>query len=962
MCPIETTKPTPNQHIDSETLNTVKKRFLQVNNARLARTQSALGQRQQVFLELLPLLFHVNHPMLPGYISGQTPCGLEGYTPDRATIQRAQKLARSFTYHHQAKVETSIHSLFLMGSCGTIAQSERSDLDIWLCHSPQLTSDKKHLLKQKTTHITLWADSIGLEAHFFLMDSEKFRRGERENLSGEDCGSTQHYLLLDEFYRTGLLITGRIPIWWLIPPEQDEHYDEQSSTLRHHRFVQKNETLDFGRVGQIPAGEFVGAGVWQLYKGIDSPYKSVLKILLSEVYAHEYPYIEPLSTTFKRAIYAGQLNIDELDPYVMVFRKLERYLRERRELKRLELIRRCFYFKVGKPLTRPQAHLNKSWQRQLLERLVDEWQWSPKQLQTLDARTTWKVAKVSSEQQDIVRELINSYRSLQEFAYRSHATAIVNTQEITILGRKLYAAFERKAGKIEWINPSISDNLVEEFLTFYAINNPHTGKLSWAVIAAPPSIKESTRQQPIKQARELISLLTWSHFNGLIDGSTRLNVIENKDQHTVTQNTLHQVIRNLAQTLPKANQYTSENHEENHHYFTQAMHPTQIQLFVNIGSTSKPFQDHQRIEQLDKPIDCLAYGGRRKNLVIDIEQIQVNSWGELNTRRYEGELAIAHCLRDYLQALPSHPLPQLTAHCFSNTHAKAITSRIEQLFGDITDCYYSDTYPATTRYILSIQGQYYIVQFVDKQPQITKAGQYPALLNKLGKLQSQFSPIVIDRYCLQGSLLQLISQRAKEGVIQIFYRRKKGQAHIFISDELGSLCFLTSPATDSNSFLQPLDQFIQSTRFRQSSESIGHYTHLSPYDEASGVILEYYEMVEHHGKLQAVERQPSRTAQSNHAFNVQAIGDRSEDGQLLFSIYCDHQAFTELELGANLYQAVARFILNRRSSQERYPCYITDLDLSRCIPDQQGGIIQTQYYLQYKQRLEKALNDALQKI
>ena len=125
-----------------------------------------------------------------------------------------------------------------------------------------------------------------------------------------------------------------------------------------------------GRVWRV---EFVGAGVWQLYKAIDSPYKSVLKILLTEVYAAEYPDVEPLSTSFKRAIYSDDLDIDELDPYVVVYRKLEDYLLERNELKRLELVRRCFYFKVGKALSRPSRTSSKSWQRQLMEKLVAQW-------------------------------------------------------------------------------------------------------------------------------------------------------------------------------------------------------------------------------------------------------------------------------------------------------------------------------------------------------------------------------------------------------------------------------------------------------------------------------------------------------------------------------------------------------------------------------------------------------------
>ncbi len=53
---------------------------------------------------------------------------------------------------------------------------------------------------------------------------------------------------------------------------------------------------------------------------------------------------------------------------------------------------------------------------------------------------------------------------------------------------------------------------------------------------------------------------------------------------------------------------------------------------------------------------------------------------------------------------------------------------------------------------------------------------------------------------------------------------------------------------------------------------------------------------------------------------------------------------------------MARHILDRRRGQERYPCYITDLDLSAM---REGGELQTVHFLRYKQSLEQALNRAL---
>lgn len=970
--------------VDRKTLKTIKQRFLLVNNARLARTKSALAARQQIFLELLPMLFHVNHPMLPGYVSHQTPCGLSGYNPGKRDIQKTQRLARSFTYRRQPNLPSRIHGIYLMGSSGTVGQSEQSDLDIWVCH-PALNQDEASLLRQKSDDISRWALSIGLEVYFFLMEDEKFRLGEREDLSAEDCGSSQHYLLLDEFYRTGLLLAGRIPIWWLIPPEEEQQYDNYANNLRTKRYVRSDDTLDFGGVGHIPAGEFIGAGVWQLYKAIDSPYKSVLKILLTEVYAAEFPKVEPLSSLFKRAIYNNQLDIDELDPYVLVYRRLEHYLLGRKELKRLELVRRCFYFKVGKALTRPYRNNAKSWQRQLLEKLVAEWGWQREHLFSLDTRDQWKVGRVIIEQKQLVNELTNSYRFVLEFARRTRATAMINSQEMTVLGRKLYAAFERKAGKIEWVNPGISDNLVEETLCFYQVENPNDNKLYWAVSTENITRKDILSDKPIKRADNLTTLLAWCHFNSLIDHSTRVSIVDGS--HSVSEFELQSMFRSLQRRLPAAHVHHKDGDDETHSRFSQTMRPTQLQFFINVGVDPLAHIRTQGIELLSTQTDSLGYSGLRENLVLNIEQILVNSWGEISSRRYDGEYALMRCIKDYLQMLPpgsSGALPQLEIHCFCPTRANAIAARVEALFRDIAACYYSGTRPANTRYILEVQRQYYMLQFHGQRPNIERAADYPALLELLGQPQPSYAPTVLDRYCLKNTVLEAIVQKNthQSQQIQVFYQCRDNIADVYVLDEHGSLHNFSAPFHTIHSLLFPLDQFIQSILFRRNSESrdfgfpdINRFdpNHSNSNFYASGQYsarsvdtnpfeLEYYEIIESPNQIQLLRRNILSEISGGNFFNVQAIGDRDFNGRLLFNIYCDQQEFTELEYGRHLFTTVAKFILSRRNSDERYPCYITDLDLSRCGDDNNGQPAQTVYYLQQKQKLEQALNQALQSI
>src|SRR5690625_4595596 len=126
--------------LDRKVLTTLKRRFLQVNAQRLERARGGLGPRSRLLLDLLPLLFHCNHPMLPGYTSRLCPTGVAGYAPDRQDLSRVRKLARSFVYRHRPLPQPALPVPSLIGSCGTLGQAEGSGMDLWICAAPDVTA------------------------------------------------------------------------------------------------------------------------------------------------------------------------------------------------------------------------------------------------------------------------------------------------------------------------------------------------------------------------------------------------------------------------------------------------------------------------------------------------------------------------------------------------------------------------------------------------------------------------------------------------------------------------------------------------------------------------------------------------------------------------------------------------------------------------------------------------------
>ncbi len=89
----------PGEDISKKDLFAVGQRFKNLHGLRFQQIQEFLYPRQRVFLDLLPLLFHQNHPMLPGFVGTDAPAGIPDYHPNRATILLARKFSKSFSYN-----------------------------------------------------------------------------------------------------------------------------------------------------------------------------------------------------------------------------------------------------------------------------------------------------------------------------------------------------------------------------------------------------------------------------------------------------------------------------------------------------------------------------------------------------------------------------------------------------------------------------------------------------------------------------------------------------------------------------------------------------------------------------------------------------------------------------------------------------------------------------------------------
>ncbi|MCI0506168.1 MAG: class I adenylate cyclase [Gammaproteobacteria bacterium] len=931
-------------------LKAIKNRFLEINQHRLQRTQDSLKWKQRNFLNLLPLFFHVNHKQLPGYVSGEAPAGISLYTPYKTSIEAAKSLSNDFVYKEAALAKRDIHSLFIMGSVGTIAQSDQSDFDIWLCYNPTLDANQLTELRVKCDYIEVWAESIGLEVHFFPMDADKFRRGEVHQLSSESSGTTQHHLLLEEFYRTGILLAGRFPVWWLVPPDQEKNYDEFVHHLVNNRVVDPDEVIDFGGLSKVPVEEFFGAGLWQVYKGIDSPYKSVLKILLMETYAGSYPNCELLSQHFKQKVYDGLTDLNALDPYSILIRRLEEYLIKRGEKERLELIRRCFYFKVNVPLSTP-AKSKDDWRRDCLKELAAGWGWSSEHIAELDKHDEWKIHRVLQERKVLVEDLTQSYMFLSRFARNNAGLSRISQKDLNALGRKLYAAFEKKPGKIELVNRGVSANIVERKLTLQQ-STAKSGAETWLLLNE--TVNPATNRAevtPIKRGSSAVELLTWCHFNQLINPSTII-ALDTKGGFLKVEE-----VKNIMDALEQqfAGGRLPDTSIDNLEKSPVAVNTC---LFINVGTD--PLRGNSRRGSLvaEEDGDILNLPGASANLALTFDLVIVTSWQEILTYRYSGVDGLLDCLCQLLRWNLNNKKEQrnkIAAYNFSFAQGAQLVRRIQQLVTDVLNAYFHNNTLNDVRYILEAQQSYFDINHEGDNFYYVRADTEREFFNKLSEPKAGINRFVVDQQAFKGTIAAEVFARNTPGKIQLFYEVAGQLASIYVLDEQGAAFYQKLPFHEDLALINQYMAFFDTVLNRQAM------AHNNKYYAGMLENIEFYRVKRlPDGKCDFIRQESSYEKNKRAYFHVQVVGSVI-DQKTVFTMYTEDKEYSSLDYGINLFREVAKYVLRRRPSGERYPIYITDLDLAPALLGERASSqFQIIEYLNFKKRIEEKLNYELE--
>lgn len=448
--------------------------FDQFNRIRYRNVLNAFPDNYSLIFKMVPFLLHTNFRGLPGFVDHpETPGGIKYYVPDDETAYQVDRyFSKKCKFRDRENPnEGFIEFLSVMGSVGSIAQTGRSDFDMWVgIHVDAVSQEGYRRFLEKLRAVESWLSKLRLEVHFFPTDIKSVSNNVFGSVDDESCGSAQSLMLKDEFYRTAILIAGKIPYWWMVEPGiSDEEYGRRYRAQLEADRSSMEPYVDIGNIGKIDRGEFFGAALWQLVKSLHSPFKSFIKMCLIEKYlsSGDEDRISLLSNTLKENVISNQ-NMDSqaVDAYLLMFRTVEDYFLKSGKLEEVDMLRTCFYMKVQPNLSGLNRNVHAGSDKwQLMNRYVQEWKWTPDRVKHLDTFYRWPMDDLLKFDHQMKTHMIRSFQVLTKTQDLIANNPMITEDDVKIISRKLLAFYMPKPKKIRRFYFTFDDSVSEPELT-----------------------------------------------------------------------------------------------------------------------------------------------------------------------------------------------------------------------------------------------------------------------------------------------------------------------------------------------------------------------------------------------------------------------------------------------------------------------------------------------------------------
>lgn len=493
--------------------------FIRFNDLKYQRFQALItNSNVKKVVNAIPAILCMNDRRIPGYIEGGVPCGVSGYTPDQDVLRYIR--GRFGIDFNPASNKNFIEMLSLMGSVGTIAYNKKSDFDYWACIERSGIDEKRYaLFSRKIEEVQRWAiKEAGIEVHIFINDIHSLKHNIFAEDDEEGFGSTVGAVLKDEFFRSSIIVSGKIPFWWVVPKfaddnEYDKIFDSLDPDERDAKYI------DIGNLYKISKDDFLGAALFQLIKAIGNPFKSILKIGILERYLFSGDTTLLLSHKVKASILKGDADITTLDSYLMMFNEVYRYYEQVLDDRSLlKILRQNLYLKIDPQLTKyvgMKDRKNLPYKVVMMFSVVNEWGWGLEEIRDLDDFESWDYNRIIQFWNSIKKFMLLSYQKISREMPQLNLKSKISESDFKLLSSKLKANFSIEPDKIENFI-TFKDTPNEPYLYIEPDSKAMKGN-AWKLYKKLRIDNRNEREISIRTEEDLVKLLSWCAINQLYE-------------------------------------------------------------------------------------------------------------------------------------------------------------------------------------------------------------------------------------------------------------------------------------------------------------------------------------------------------------------------------------------------------------------------------------------------------------
>jgi adenylate cyclase, class 1 len=658
-----------------------KESFLKFNEAKYNRFQELfLNSNASRIINSIPLLLNVNHSSIPGYCEGDTPYGIVNYTPDQSINNYIETRFRT----RNLKIGTEkpfIEMLAVMGSIGTIAYTKKSDFDFWVCIDRRRVN-KEQLKKfvNKVKGIQKWIITESkLDVNLFINDVEDIKNNLFDESEEEAFGTTIGALLKDEFYRSSIVLSGKIPFWWVMPKfVTDNEYSKAYNNIPEE--MKENDFIDLGNLYSISKEDFLGAALFQLIKSLGNPFKSIIKLGVLEKYLYKSGSAPLLSQKVKSSVLRGQIDNKILDSYILMFDEVYDYYESAlKEKDLLKILRQNLYLKINPQLSKYTGMKNSKnlpYNVSVMFNYTRDWKWTQDEINDLDNFSKWDYNRIMAFWNLVKKFMLLSYQNISTALPKFNLQQKLSDTDFQLLNRKIKTHFLPKANKID------------QYITFK--ETPHESVLyiepesvgikevEWKLYKNVKDSNDRLVSTVLNTQKDLLKLISWTAINKIFDPVfSRIKIVSGYSR--INQNLIIELLSKISEL------FVSKSIHIKNEYYTRPVFNVVNMVILNFNLENQ-------------------------SSLKTIHHLYHTSWGEAYIDYYENE----DCLAEILTGILKNGLILKRdysdyCHIFSPEPTRKIYRDIEKIFRDSYKSIIQESKRGASCLVLNLSGKYLII-------------------------------------------------------------------------------------------------------------------------------------------------------------------------------------------------------------------------------------------------------------